>query len=269
MEALRPVRPTGTGVLVLAGSSGRVDTDRARLLAAHGAHALPLQWFGGPGQPPGPGEIPLETFTSALDHLAKEANFLSIVGVSFGAEAALVTASLDPRVRTVAAFAPSHVTWPGYDPDQRRWAAHWTWQGRPLPFVPIQRPPNPASIDGLSRYLPVYQASLEAASTTTLEQATIRVENIPEVLLVSGGDDQVWPSTDSARAIANRRAAHRLDTRHVHLPEGGHRTILPGERAPDGGHAMARGGNPKSDRVLGAMAWSQLTTALRLNERRH
>lgn len=36
-----------TGVLVLGGSSGRVDTVRARLFANAGAHALALQWFGG------------------------------------------------------------------------------------------------------------------------------------------------------------------------------------------------------------------------------
>src|SRR3954469_22450021 len=34
-------------VLVLAGSSGRVDADRARLLARHGAVAMSIRWFGG------------------------------------------------------------------------------------------------------------------------------------------------------------------------------------------------------------------------------
>ncbi len=51
-----------TGVVVLSGSSGRVDIARARLFAGEGASALALQWFGGEGQVPGICEIPLETF---------------------------------------------------------------------------------------------------------------------------------------------------------------------------------------------------------------
>ena len=45
--AVRPATVLSrTGVLVLAGSSGRVDLARARLLAQHGAYALALRWFG-------------------------------------------------------------------------------------------------------------------------------------------------------------------------------------------------------------------------------
>ena len=66
----RPDDPVGVGILVLLGSSGRMDIDRARLLAEHGAHAMAVRWFGGDGQAPGVCEIPLEVFTRALDRLA-------------------------------------------------------------------------------------------------------------------------------------------------------------------------------------------------------
>ena len=59
------------GVAVLAGSSGRVDVERARLLARHGALALALRWLGGEGQPPGICEVPLETFGAAVDWLVE------------------------------------------------------------------------------------------------------------------------------------------------------------------------------------------------------
>jgi hypothetical protein len=65
-----PASPSGTGVLVLSGSSGRIEVERDRLLADAGATALALRWFGGPGQQPGTFEVPLETFVSALDVLA-------------------------------------------------------------------------------------------------------------------------------------------------------------------------------------------------------
>jgi uncharacterized protein len=49
---LTPDKRTGLGVVVMAGSSGRVDVARARLFAAKGAVALALRWFGGEGQVP-------------------------------------------------------------------------------------------------------------------------------------------------------------------------------------------------------------------------
>ncbi|MDN5725864.1 MAG: hypothetical protein L0G99_08040 [Propionibacteriales bacterium] len=83
-----PQRECGTAVLVLAGSSGRVDVSRAELFARHGAVATVMRWFGGAGQQPRPYEVPLELFFTALDQLAARADRLAIVGTSFGAEAA-------------------------------------------------------------------------------------------------------------------------------------------------------------------------------------
>jgi hypothetical protein len=68
-----PDDPSGDAVLVIAGSSGRVDSDRARVFAEHGFVAESIRWFGGPGQPAGPWEIPLERFfdrVSALQALS-------------------------------------------------------------------------------------------------------------------------------------------------------------------------------------------------------
>ena len=63
----RPGGGNGTGVLVLAGSSGRIDTARVDMLTARGVTALGLRWFGGEGLPPVPAQVPLEFFIDALD----------------------------------------------------------------------------------------------------------------------------------------------------------------------------------------------------------
>jgi dienelactone hydrolase len=127
-------------VLVLSGSSGRVEVDRVRLLAARGAAALSMRWFGDVHQPPGICEVPLETFSPALDRLSSLSEHLAVMGVSKGAEAALLLARRDARIRAVAALSPSSVVWanvgPGIDDAQRPLRSSWTEGGEPLPFVP-------------------------------------------------------------------------------------------------------------------------------------
>ena len=111
------------GVVVLAGSSGRFDVERARLFAAHGARAIALCWFGGEAQAPGICEVPLESFSRAVDKLLEEGcKQVAFVGTSKGAEAALLSAAYDHRIDAVVAISPSSVDlgkhrgrtrWPG------------------------------------------------------------------------------------------------------------------------------------------------------------
>ncbi len=250
-----PDSPVGTGILVLAGSSGRVDEQRTRVLARTGAAVLSIRWFGGPGQQPAPYEVPLELFSAALDRLEASADRLVVLGTSFGAEAALLTAVYDDRVAGCGAFAPSSVVWAGFDDDGRE-TSHWTRGGDPLPFVPFVRDWTPDTDPPAYRKL--YEASL-AAAPDAAAAAAIPVEAITgQVLLVAGGDDQVWPSTDFASAIADRRAAHGLATEVVTDPAAGHRTVLPGETAVAAGQHMLRGGTPAADIELGAQCWPAL-----------
>jgi hypothetical protein len=259
-DMFRPIDPTGTGVLVLAGSSGRVDTARAKLLSDYGALALAIQWFGGPGQQPGPFDVPLELFVAALDRLSVECDRLSIMGTSFGAEAALLTASRDTRIDATVAFAPTSVVWGGWD--GTRWTSHWTAGGASLPYVPFVEEWEPT--EDPPAYVDLYRLSVEASSEAA-ESAAIPVERIAgEVVLVAGGDDQVWPSVDFARRIVRRRAAHGQPTVVVSDANAGHRTVLPGELAVAGGIHMQRGGNDAADAVLGASAWPHIVAALHL-----
>ncbi|WP_328291595.1 hypothetical protein OG218_02345 [Kineococcus sp. NBC_00420] len=276
-----PTAQPRCAVLVLSGSSGRVETDRVRLLAGHGAAALSLRWFGDQSsdtaQPPGICEIPLETFTPALEQLAGYSDHLAILGASKGAEAALLLAAHDARIRTVIALSPSSAVWanvgPGLDGREFPPRSSWTRAATPLPFVPYDqawhdtRTQAATTAEGAGP--PLFRTLYEQSLTTFADQvpaATIPVESIRgEVLLSAGGDDQVWPSDVFARDILTRRAAVGLATTYVTLPAAGHRLQLPGEPAPGGGAAMARGGSPAADRELGDALWARLCTALRLS----
>ncbi len=253
-----PEDPTGWAALVVAGSSGRVDAARARLLAERGVVAESIRWFGGEDQHPGVWEIPVETFLDRVTDLATRADKVMVVGTSFGAEAALMAGSLSDRVDAVVAFAPSDVVWSGVAPGGRV-TSHWTIAGRPVPFVPFVDDWEPESDPPAFRSL--YLRSRERF-TAQLDAARIPVERIKDLILVAGGDDQVWPSVTHAEAIRASRSAHGLDTTVVTDPTAGHRTILPAEHAAAGGLAMHRGGDEEADRRLGRLAWEHIIRLL-------
>lgn len=262
-----PARPTnGTGVLVLSGSSGRVERERAGLLARAGVAALTYRWFGGEGQPPGIWEYPLESFDWAVETLAAQCDRVVLFGTSKSAEAFLLYAADDPRVDAVVAFAPSHVVWanvgPGPDGELRPQHSSWSRGGAAVPFVPYDDAADP---DGdPPAFTPVYAQSLRTAADR-VTPATIPVERFfGDVLLVAGGDDRVWPSLDFARAVESRRLALDLPTTVVTHPGAGHRVILPGESVAAGGLRMARGGSELADRALGELAWPEVRRVLDL-----
>ena len=254
----------GTGALVLAGSSGRLDAGRADMLASRGVTALALRWFGGHAQPAVPCEVPLETFTEAIDMLAGECGRIVLIGLSYGAEAALLAASLDDRVDAVVALAPTDVAWEGqheHDDDPRR--SKWTFQGMPVAFVPLDRAWEPPST--LPEFVEFYEHSRELAGSEAVEAATIPVEKFRgELVLVAGGDDKVWPSSRAARNIATRRARSSLATVVIEDPSAGHPIVLPGETPPHMSRPYQFGGDEDAPQRLGALAWPAIRRVLRL-----
>ncbi len=175
-----------TGVVVLSGSSGRVDIDRARLFAGAGAKALALQWFGATGQSPGICEIPLETFCDATDYLiSRGCRRIVFVGTSKGAEAALLVATLDPRVNSVIAISPSSVVWGNIGPgkDGREWPerSSWTWKGEPLEFVPADPAWERDYRDGLVSYRSFFESCLGTDEQTLAASAAFPSRKPPQI----------------------------------------------------------------------------------------
>jgi hypothetical protein len=249
---IRPAIGTDVGVLVLAGSSGRVAVERARLLAHNGIAALAIRWC----KPSDVREVPLESITAGVDLLRSEGmRRIGILGLSKGAEAALMTAVLDPRVDAVIALSPSSVVW-GWTTAGSN-VSSWTWQGRPLPYVPIDNSwlasvpsgEGPVAIRSWYEQSELTYASLVPAAEIPIERARA------DVLLVAGGDDAMWPSLPFAERLVARRRAAGLPVRLVAHPEAGHRPRFPGEDPPPSSNTFAYGGTPEADALLGAEAW--------------
>ncbi|MGA3403683.1 MAG: acyl-CoA thioester hydrolase/BAAT C-terminal domain-containing protein [Acetobacteraceae bacterium] len=265
---LEPARRSGLGVVVLGGSSGRVDVARATLFAALGATAIALRWFGGEGQVPGICEVPLETFAPATDRLvAAGCDRIAYVGTSKGAEAALLLACFDRRIDMVVAFSPSSVVWANIGPgrDGATWPprSSWTRNGTPLPFVAHDPAWRPTHRDGLVAYRGQHEQSLVRFAADAAAAAIPAEQARAGIVLVAGGDDALWPSDAFAKSIADRLTAAGKPASLIVHPEAGHRVLLPDETTPRS-ETHAHGGSDRADRALGQAAWAEIARQLRL-----
>jgi acetyl esterase/lipase len=263
-QMVEPRLGADVGVILLGGSSGAVPVERAKLIARLGCRVMALRWFGGQGQSPGICEIPLEQFQGAVDALVKAGcGRIAIIGTSKGAEAALLTATRDDRIRLTMAFSPTSVVWanvgPGLDGFEWPLRSSFAWRGEGLPFAPHaaeallslnRRPPV--------RYLEFFESSL-AQFPEAAAAAAIPVERMSgEAILVAGGDDHLWPSLAFAEALAERGVRMGKPIALLTHPEAGHRILLPGEPAL-ASKVNEHGGSDAADAALGALAWEALT----------
>jgi dienelactone hydrolase len=253
-------------LLTLTGSNGGIDPSMAPFLASRGYNVLALAYYHFEGVSENLIEIPLEMFRDALRWLAAQPSVdsqrIGIVGISKGAEAALLTASYFPEgVRAVAAFVPTSVVWEGADARARfggdphfdaPGGSSWSLSGKPLPFVrkvvAEERLAN-RPVAFLDEYEPPIRRPLDPATV-------IPVEHIRgSIFLAASGDDLVWPSLTMARQIKQRLAKH--DWRHrieVHeYPIAGHGIPPPGYRTN-----TPLGGTPAANARAGADAWTRL-----------
>lgn len=278
-------RPSGSGVhpaiLVLGGSGGGLWEAPAALLASHGFVALALAYFGIAPLSPGLVEIPLEYFGTAIRWLQQQDGVrpqsLAVLGQTRGGELALLLGATFPELRAVVAYVPSGVLWmgtpvAGAEPPSLPPA--WTRNGQPLPFmrsgfiasaIDWQHPPVATS--------PGFTAALQ--DEEAVAQATIPVEHTRgAILMLSGQDDQMWPSPSLAE-IAVRRLQQRnfaFPVEHVSYPHAGHLFPLPylpttitHSRHPILKVDFAYGGTPAGNAFAGADSWSKVVAFLRKN----
>jgi dienelactone hydrolase len=261
-------------VIVLNGSDGGLQRDTAALLARHGFCTLAVAYFGIGSLPKYLEKVPIEVVDRALAALDSMANVdpdrVGLVGFSKGAELALVSASRLRTFKAVVAYAPSSAVFEGLGPSKNP-VSSWTFRGKPLPFANGKVPSSvtreldkaSASNNPVS-YQPWYLAKLRGASP----QAMIPVEAIRgAVLLIAGGDDQLWPSGLMARQIeARRRVQDRAHANRLLLyTSAGHAIELPFVPTPHtivAGQLML-GGTPAANAYADSDSWQQVLTFLR------
>jgi dienelactone hydrolase len=267
--------PPGGGrrpaVLVIGGSEGGFGGDDvAALLASHGYAALSIAYFGAGSLPDALERIPLEYFVAAVDSLRAtpgvDPGRIAVLGTSKGAEAALLLAADDARVRAVVAYAPSAVAWSCICRDPR--SPSWTLGAGAVPFVPGGRDPAYLPAPG-TPLRPVVNYRYRLRDSASVLRAAIPVERIAgPVLMVAGRDDQLWPSAWSAAAITERLRAHGFRHQVVNLTYAGAghligKAYLPAGATRTGGGRLETGGSPHSNAAAQADAWPRVLRFLR------
>jgi len=251
-------QPPGEGrhpaVIVLSGSGGGLPpaTSAAGGLASRGYAVLALAYFNAEGLPPMLSRIPLEYFGKALSWLAAQPSVdpsrIGVLGVSRGGELALLLGSVYPQIRSVVAYVPSNVVFPGCCGMIN--APSWTVEGRPLAFV-----------------------RLGVRDPAQRERAAIRVEKIKgAVLLISGRQDQVWNSSEMSEQVMARLRRNQFPYAYKHLSydDAGHAIGRPytstmdlnDMRHPLTGRVMHLGGTPEGTAHAREDSWRQMLAFL-------
>lgn len=171
-----------------------------------------------------PHDIPLEYFVKAINWLRTQPRVAPdrvwSLSVSRGTEAGLLVAAHWPGlVHGVAAAAPSSI---GYSSSpgrcRPRGPVAWTWHGHPIPHVVII--PGTRNADGSISDRSGFEATLGTPTATAAQIPIARFHG--PALLISGGDDQLWPSSTYADQIMQQLRSDPAPHVHLNYPAAGH-----------------------------------------------
>ena len=207
-------------------------------LVSLGYTVLSLAYFKSPGLPPLLEEIPLEYFENAFAWLANQPEVLSdelaVIGMSKGAEAALLLGSMNPKIKTIVALSPSHVVWQGIPKLGSKLGStvksDWSYQGKGLTCVPYGiQSWSIGTVIGTMLFGKLRKIHEQALlNNSQVEAALIQVEKIQgAILLMSGKRDKMWPSTEMSEQITNRLATKGFAFPYSHIAyDAGHNNYV-------------------------------------------
>ncbi len=268
-------------VVSLGGAGGGLSEGGAESFARAGFAALALAYSGLDGLPRELVEIPLEYFKRAIAWLKRhpmvDAGQVAVVGNSKGGELALLLGATFPRdVGAVVGYAPSALVWQGIAFDREVYyggpRSPWAIRGEAVPFVPLARPGAAEMIrrtEALIEDRPIgtrafYERALRNESAGAA--ASVPVEEIEApVLLISGTDDRLWPSTRLSEMAMERLEAHDrpFPREHLRYEGAGHMIAPPGyEPAASWTGRYELGGSREADEFANADSWPKVIAFL-------
>jgi dienelactone hydrolase len=254
-----PGAPDGAAVVMLNGSDGGYPSARAAAdLASAGHPVLALAYAGGFGAPID--GLPAQLANIDIGYVGLAIDWLHtrlgpqrpvvLMGLSRGAELALVVGTLRQDVAGIIAFSPSSLRWPAVGDPTGRIPA-WLQNGVALPY---------AARPGLSDHAS-FAAAL--ADRAVARRAAIPVERISgPILLISSRADNIWPAAYMADRIEARlrRAHFRQSVRNLQYDNASHLLMGPGPGMvsfAQGDFRLWFGGNEAGTLAARNAAWAE------------
>lgn len=206
-----PENSSNTAVIVLTGSDGEFDNAKfiAKLFAQRGFVALALPYFNYMGLNDTLELIPLEYVERAAQWLKDDMRMekIALYGVSKGAEYALSVTARYSLFDSVVAVVPHYCVTEGLNKELLgAGVSSWTYQGRSLPYLSMSRDMEAFHAVSAKEQQMSIKVFYELAEQSGVpNEAVIPVENsTARILLLSSAQDNVWPSTHSAKMIIER-----------------------------------------------------------------
>jgi esterase/lipase len=209
-------RPENNTILWLGGSGSNlaINAPIAAALASHGFNVLAVAYFGEKGLPPTLSRIPLEYFEKVFAWLKNNpitaGKEIQILGMSKGAELALILASRYPFINRIALFAPHAFCFQGIALKDE---SSWTYEGKDLPYIQLKN--NWFLADMLKSiiknepfgYTSTFKKGLAVAENK--EIARIKVENAQaDLLLFTSKECGMWNTYDGCVEIMDTLREH-------------------------------------------------------------
>ena len=252
-------------VITFTGSDGGLNEMPSALLASHGFVGMSLAFFGVDPLPQYLESFPLEYFDKAYRWLAQQPfvdpDAIVVTGASRGGELSLLLGATFPWVRAVMAIAPSGLVYRGVTNRTTEPTSAWSLGGEPLPFARSDRSVLDMTAPAI-RLAPSFLKGLEDKSMIREAEIAVERTNGP-ILMISGGDDQMWASqtlTDFAvRRLERSNFKHGFE--HIVYPEAGHTIRPPYQPAVTSGYhpvlgvVYAFGGTQAANALAGEDAW--------------
>jgi len=212
-------------LIIFIGGSGSglgVNSPIAAGLASHGFKVLSLPFFNEKGLPAHLSAIPLEYFEKVFAWLSKnpitKGKDIQIIGMSKGAEAAMLLASRYPFVKKVALWAPHAYCFQGIAFKNE---SSWTYEGKQLPYIRMKNRWVLANmISCMIRNEPfgfthTFRKSLAVANAESKEAARIRIENAKsDLLMFTTTECNMWNTCDGSQEIMATLKKHNYQHKY-------------------------------------------------------
>lgn len=221
------------GVILLSGSDGGNESHSASYLAGKGYLVLALSYFNDEGLNENLEKVDLDYFKTAVDYLSdhhKSNGKVNLVGYSKGAELALLTGSKFNCFQSIVAGAASNYITSGMKGGIFAPVPGWTLDGEALPYLKMKFPVSfmLSTIKNYIRKRPMYFLEIwkKSLSRKNVSEYKINVGKIDAPLLViSGGDDKLWPSQNFSEEIQKER--NNVNDVYLSYKKAGHFISFP------------------------------------------